>query len=117
MAAAAASTTGIVSDILHQETIDVQHISNGGYAPKTLEAALYFTQSSTSFVNAINDSVAFAGLCNYCPVLVGAFAALKFGVQPVSDCPIDACLVDEVNKVFQQLWTASSGEDCSSKTK
>jgi ADP-ribosylglycohydrolase len=104
VAAAAACTSGVVNSILLQKSIDARHLSPGGYAPKTLEAALYFTQSSTSFAAAVRDSIAFAGPCNYCPVLVGAFAALRFGVQPVTGCPVEGHLVEDATKMFDRLW-------------
>jgi ADP-ribosylglycohydrolase len=104
VAAAAASTSGVVSAILLQDTIDAQQLSPGGYAPKTLEAAVYFTQTSTSFAAAINASIAFAGPCNYCPVLVGSFAALQFGVQPVPGCPVQGDLANAATKMFDRLW-------------
>lgn len=104
VAAAAASTSGKVSTILHQDSIDAQQLSPGGYAPKTLEAAIYFTQTSTSFAAAITASVAFAGPCNYCPVLVGAFAALQFGVQPVPGCPVPPQLAHDTAHMFDRLW-------------
>jgi ADP-ribosylglycohydrolase len=103
---AAAATTGVVSAMLQRDTIDVQRLSDGGYAPDTLEAALYFTNTSTSFAQAILSSISFAGPCNYCPVLVGAFAALKFGVQPVPGCPVDDALVLDATETFDRLWKA-----------
>jgi ADP-ribosyl-[dinitrogen reductase] hydrolase len=107
VAAAAACTTGLVNSILLQKSIDARRLSPGGYAPKTLEAALYFTQSSTSFAAALRDSIAFAGPCNYCPVLVGAFSALRFGVQPVTGCPVEGHLVQDATKTFDRLWKQS----------
>ena len=106
VAAAAAATTGVVSAMLQRKTIDAQRLSNGGYAPKTLEAALHFTQTSTSFTHALLSSIAFAGPSNYCPVLVGAFAALKFGVQPVPACPVDHLLLLDATETFERLWKA-----------
>ncbi len=104
VAAAAATTSGLVSSILLQKSIDVRNLSCSGYAPRTLEAALYFTRNSASFAEAISTSIAFAGPCNYCPVLVGAFSALKFGVEPVADYPVESHLVRDATSMFDRLW-------------
>ena len=103
---AAAATTGVVSAMLQQTILDEQSLSNGGYAPNTLQAALYFTRTSSSFEGAVLSSIAFAGPCNYCPVLVGAFSALKFGVQPVPGCPVDDAIVRDASDTFRRLWNA-----------
>ncbi len=104
IANAAAATTGQVSALLSQQSIDSNYLSNGGYAPKTLEAALYFTQTSTSFADAIRRSIHCAGTANYCPVLVGAFAALQFGVDTVAGFPIETVLVEPATTTFDRLW-------------
>lgn len=106
IASAAAATSGQVSALLSQQTIDSNYLSNGGYAPKTLEAALYFTQTSTSFTDAIRRSIHFAGAANYCPVLVGAFAALHFGVTVVPGYPVESILLEPVATTFERLWKA-----------
>jgi ADP-ribosylglycohydrolase len=106
IATAVAATSGQVSALLGQQTIDSNYLSNGGYAPKTLEAALYFTQTSTSFTDAIRRSIHFAGAANYCPVLVGAFAALHFGVTVVPGYPVESVLLEPVATTFERLWKA-----------
>jgi ADP-ribosylglycohydrolase len=106
VAAAAAATTGVVSAMLQHKPADAQSLKPGGYAPLTLQAAVYFTETSCSFSQAVLSSIAFAGPCNYCPVLVGAFAALKFGVpaQPVPGCPVDDALARDACDTFERLW-------------
>lgn len=101
---ASAATSGQVSALLSQQTIDSNYLSNGGYAPKTLEAAVYFTQTSTSFADAIRRSIHFAGPSNYCPVLVGAFAALQFGVTAVPGYPVESVLLEPAAATFARLW-------------
>jgi ADP-ribosylglycohydrolase len=103
-AVAASCTTGSVSSVLQQKAADATLLSPSGHAPKTLHAALYFTQSSRSFAAALRNSIAFAGPCNYCPVLVGAFSALKFGVQPVAGYPVERDLEEACAKAFDRLW-------------
>jgi ADP-ribosylglycohydrolase len=104
ISAAAAATTGLVNALLAQPSIEAKYLSKGGYAPKTLEAAIYFTQTSSSFADAIRRSIHFAGAANYCPVLVGAFAALQFGVEPVAGFPIETVLVEPATTTFDRLW-------------
>ena len=43
-------------------------------------------------------------MSNYCPVLVGAFAALRFGVTPVADYPVDEALAREAAHAFARIW-------------
>ena len=54
-------------------------LSTGGYSPQTLEAALHFVSSTTSFEEAWTASISFAGCANYCPVLVGSIAGALYG--------------------------------------
>ena len=51
----------------------------GGRSPLVLGAALYFVANSTSFNDAITQSIAFAGPANYCPVLVGSIGGALYG--------------------------------------
>ena len=55
-------------------------LSPGGYAPETLRAALWFMEAHADFTTALDASFVFAGPANYCPVLVGALAATRWGV-------------------------------------
>src|SRR5262245_4221609 len=50
----------------------------GGFAPEVLRAAMYFVGSSSSFTEALERSVVFAGPANYCPVLVGAIGGARW---------------------------------------
>ena len=56
--------------------------NNGGFAPDVLRAALHFVGSSACFTEALDRSLAFAGPSNYCPVLVGAVAGVRWGALP-----------------------------------
>ena len=57
--------------------------SNGGFAPEVLRAAVYFVGSSSSFSEALERSVVFAGPANYCPVLVGAIGGARWGSSAI----------------------------------
>jgi ADP-ribosyl-[dinitrogen reductase] hydrolase len=54
-----------------------------GFAPEVLRAAVYFVGSSSSFSEALERSVVFAGPANYCPVLVGAIGGARWGSSAI----------------------------------
>lgn len=60
-------------------------ITADGFAPNVLRAAIRFVNSSESFHSAIGRSVEFAGLANYCPVLVGSIAGARWGRSSIGD--------------------------------
>ena len=62
------------------EPVTEQQLSNGGYAPDVLQAALWFVGQSSNLVNALQRSIQFAGPSNYCPVLVGSIGGARWGV-------------------------------------
>jgi ADP-ribosylglycohydrolase len=73
-----------------QEGLDVSILeknsnTTGGFCPEVLKAALHFVAHSECFEDALNQSIAFAGPSNYCPVLVGAIAGARYGASNVSD--------------------------------
>ena len=49
-----------------------------GYAPHVLQAALYFLSRYSSFNDALNAALYFAGPANYCPVLVGSLGGCMY---------------------------------------
>ena len=55
-----------------------KNLSSGGYAPDVLAAAWHFTSRSESFDQALEPALKFAGTDNYCPVLVGLWAASRW---------------------------------------
>jgi len=61
-------------------------LNRGGFAPLVLSTAVYFVHHSDSFNQALSSSIDFAGLQNYCPVLVGALAGARYGVDEVVRC-------------------------------
>ncbi len=56
---------------------------NGGIAADVLHAAVHFLNRSASFSEALDQSIAFAGLANYCPVLVGAIGGARWGASRI----------------------------------
>ncbi len=57
--------------------------NNGGFAPDVLRAALHFVGRSACFAEALDKSLVFAGPANYCPVLVGALAGVRWGESAI----------------------------------
>ena len=57
-------------------------LSAGGFAPAVLAAAWNFLSSADTFDDALGPALQFAGTANYCPVLVGLWAACRFGTVP-----------------------------------
>lgn len=60
-------------------------LSQSGFAPDVLNAAIFFVETSDSFQTALNRSIRFAGGANYCPVLVGSIAGARWGARQIGD--------------------------------
>ena len=60
-------------------------ITADGFAPNVLRAAIHFVNSSESLHSALIRSIEFAGLANYCPVLVGSIAGARWGRSHIGD--------------------------------
>ena len=60
-----------------------ESLSRGGYAPEVLRAAVHFVGGNGSFADALEESIAFAGPANYCPVLVGAIGGARWGASSI----------------------------------
>lgn len=98
------SVTGPTHELLLGAlSADPSTLSVGGYAPRVVEAAVHFAGTSGSFAEAILRSIAFAGSSNYCPVLVGAFAAAYHGATAVPSYPVEASLQEPVQRIFAAL--------------
>jgi ADP-ribosylglycohydrolase len=65
------------------ETRSVNGLSQSGFAPDALRAAVYFVDTSESFALALNRSIRFAEAPNYCPVLVGSIAGARWGASHI----------------------------------
>ena len=61
-----------------------EQLSAGGFAPAVLAAAWKFLSNANHFDDALGPALQFAGPANYCPVLVGLWAACRFGNVPES---------------------------------
>ena len=55
----------------------------GGFCVAVLRCALHFVGTADSFEEALAPALKFAGPNNYCPVLVGALAGARFGVNAI----------------------------------
>jgi ADP-ribosylglycohydrolase len=62
-------------------------LSRGGFTPDVLVAAIHFVDQAGDFEQALEASLAFAGAANYCPVLVGPLAGLRWGVPEATGYP------------------------------
>lgn len=60
-------------------------LSNGGYSPEVLRAAINFLLTNDTFESALSASIAFAGAANFCPVIVGAIAGVQYGYDAIPD--------------------------------
>lgn len=58
-------------------------LSQDGYAPNVLKAAVFHLQEHDHFEAALSASIHFAGPANYCPVLVGAIGGARWGASAV----------------------------------
>ena len=63
----------------------------GGYAPEVLKAAIYFIHNSSSFSEALNSAIRFAGPSNYCPVLVGIVGGARWGSASILERDLAHC--------------------------
>jgi ADP-ribosylglycohydrolase len=57
--------------------------SRSGFAPDALRAAVHFVRVSSSFDEALERALEFAGPANYSPVLVGSIAGARWGSTAV----------------------------------
>ena len=63
-----------------------------------------------SFEDAIQKALNFAGPANFCPVLVGAFAACEFGYRPIQGLDVQSEIHSAASRVFEALWPPSCGQ-------
>jgi ADP-ribosylglycohydrolase len=67
----------------HIDSLTIDDLSDGGYAPDVLVAALWFLLNTRSFKDALEQSKEFAGVANYCPVLVGSIGGAMYGYDEI----------------------------------
>jgi ADP-ribosylglycohydrolase len=82
----------------------VNELKRDGFAPNTLQAALYFLDRSLSFESAMDGAIVFAGAANYCPVLVGSIGGARWGASAIP--PRHLAHVRDLSP----FWAASRGE-------
>eukprot|EP00455_Lapot_gusevi_P015228 TRINITY_DN17690_c0_g1_i3.p1 TRINITY_DN17690_c0_g1~~TRINITY_DN17690_c0_g1_i3.p1 ORF type:complete len:385 (-),score=57.38 TRINITY_DN17690_c0_g1_i3:374-1408(-) len=81
-------------------------LDQGGFAPRVLQAALYFVSTSPDYGTALSRSLNFAGQANFCPVLVGAFAGARFGkgqIRKLHLAHLGAALLQRVERCAEEL--------------
>ena len=109
MAAAANDKCPEVAAALRPEESTANPLSRGGFAPETLEAAVWHLNEARSFDEALVNSLEFAGPANYCPVLVGAIGGARWGAQAISEEELlGHPLLDEIREVARDLASTNS---------
>ena len=66
--------------------LEIHHrekLSQNGFAPNALGAAIHFVDTSPCFPIALARSIEFAGPANYCPALVGSIGGARWGCSQV----------------------------------
>lgn len=58
-------------------------LSDSGFSPDALHAAVHFVGASDTLSAALEHSIEFAGPANYCPVLVGSIGGARWGANSV----------------------------------
>jgi ADP-ribosylglycohydrolase len=88
----------------------ISWLHRGGYSPKVLGTALFFVASTKSFQDALEQSLAFAGSENYCPVLVGAIAGALYGADSIPAHALQHPMLTSVllESVRKQMMAAAS---------
>jgi len=83
------------------DSLTINDLSDGGYAPDVLVAALWFLMNNGLFEDALEQSKAFAGAANYCPILVGSIGGAMNGYEKIKSQIKD---INEVN--FETITTS-----------
>jgi ADP-ribosylglycohydrolase len=58
-------------------------LKSGGFASDVLGAGIFFVDRHSSFDAALSEALRFAGPANYCPVLVGSIAGVRWGAPEI----------------------------------
>lgn len=88
-------------------TKNPDHLKDGGYAPDVLTAALWFLFHTDTLKDALEQSKAFAGVANYCPVLVGSIGGAMYGHKEIESTINlkDANGLEVINASVKQILT------------
>lgn len=82
----------------------------GGYAPEVLQSSVSFVNQSGDFTGALLDSLRYAGPANYCPVLVGAIAGARWGVDAIDlELLEHTCVLEILPRVETNAAALGSG--------
>ena len=65
------------------KSLSIGDLNDGGYAPDVLIAAIWFLLNTDTFEEALKQSKEFAGVANYCPVLVGSIGGAMYGYNEI----------------------------------
>ena len=65
--------------------ITKKDLKNTGYADEALIASIWFIRNTSSFDEAVNESMKLKGKSNYCSVLVGAIGGAYYGYNNIKD--------------------------------
>lgn len=86
----------------------VSSLINSGFSPDVLHAAVYFVDKSMNFDEALKKAIKFAGMTNYCPVLVGAIGGARWGESAIPHNALNHCTilprVQNVANVLSEQW-------------
>lgn len=82
-------------------------LGRGGFAPEALRAALHYLDAASSFEDALEASLEFAGPANYCPVLVGAIGGARWGEAAIPLRALEHCGEREWVRLMA-YWLAES---------
>jgi len=89
-------------------------LSNYGYSPDVLRATVYMLKTNDTFEATLESAFAFAGVGNYCPVVVGAIAGAYYGYSAIprqlflNHHAIVAHELDSIIERFVQLWNTDA---------
>jgi len=88
-------------------TKNPDHLKDGGYAPDVLTAALWFLFHTDTLKDALEQSKAFAGVANYCPVLVSSIGGAMYGHKEIESTINlkDANGLEVINASVKQILT------------
>jgi ADP-ribosyl-[dinitrogen reductase] hydrolase len=108
IAAAARFGPQEVAVALQPDDIERTSLSDGGFAPETLRAAVWHLHHARTLDEALSDSLEFSGPDNYCPVIVGAIGGARWSAGSVpqtelEDHPLARDMRDVAGKLAS-LW-------------
>jgi len=98
-----------VDIIKYIDSLTINDLNNSGYAPDAFISALWFLHNTHPFEDALIQSKEFAGVGNYCPVLVGSMGGAMYGYHAIKTC------LKDVNKENLEVVKSSIDSFITSK--